>query len=135
MGFWATSLTGWETRRWMTHLLLMAFFVRALVPAGYMPAFSATSDSGLRIIICTAAGAKTLLLNENGKPVPTPDSRHHDQQCVFSGLAAVAPPALMPLLASAVDFGAVAFKPNVIAELPPARAGPTLGSRGPPLIS
>jgi hypothetical protein len=118
----------------MSHLLLVAFVARALVPAGYMPDFSARSDAGLKIIICTAAGAKTLLLDESGTPSPSPDSNYPDQPCAFAGLAAVALPALLPLT-NAIEFEPVAFAPHAIADRPPARAGPALGSRGPPLIS
>lgn len=135
MGIGAISLIGDAMQRWMTHLLLIAFFVRALVPAGYMSEFSSISDAGLKIVICTGVGAKTIVLDENGKLVPTPDNGHHDQPCAFSGLTAVALPALLSLATSAVEFGAVNFTPPTIVQRPPARDGPTLGSRGPPLIS
>ena len=119
-------------KQWVANLLLIALMLRALVPVGYMPDFAAAAKGEYKVVICSAAGSKTISLDADGIPVPADPSEQHDQPCAFAGVLAFAGPALEALTisppATALDIGV----PRQSAELPPARAGPVLGSRGPP---
>jgi hypothetical protein len=117
---------------WLTHLLLLTFAVRALVPAGYMPDFGSSSTGDFKVVICTATGPKALVLDEKGDP--TPDSDHHHQPCTVAGLAMVALPSFGPLVPVTADFVAAIRIPLPAATIPPARAGPQRSSRGPPHV-
>lgn len=120
-------------RAGIAQILLLAFALRALVPVGYMPDLAALSKGTLQVVICTANGSETVLLDAGGKTHKKTNS-HADQPCAFSGLhaaaltASVAEPAKPAIEVSRLKF---AFE----ALLPPARAGPALGSRGPPTLS
>lgn len=120
---------------WIVHVLLLAFALRALVPAGYMPDFGALSKGVYKVVICTSAGSKSITVDADGHSVPDNSGAHGDQPCAFSGLAAKALPnpqsiaIALPLLREADQFEVLSV------VLPPARAGPVLGSRGPPLNS
>lgn len=115
--------------QWVLSLLVLAFAVRALVPPGYMPEFS---QGVFKVVICTASGSKILHDSEHDNPqAPS----HHGQPCAFAGLAVFDVPqfevvAFRPVVAN--DAGLIA---PLAVSLPPARAGPPLGSRGPPSIS
>ncbi|MEQ1672187.1 MAG: DUF2946 family protein [Hyphomicrobium sp.] len=123
--------------RWLCHLLILAFALRALIPAGFMPAFTAAPDGGFKVVICTSTGIQTLLLNvlDDGGAPPGQHSGQAGEACAFSGMSSVS----LPQIAS-VD---IAFGPLPVASwashrahvLPPVRAGPVLGSRGPPALS
>jgi hypothetical protein len=67
-----------------TLLLLTAFLLRALVPAGWMPG----AALGTPVVICTAAGAQTILLDSNGKPAKR--EQRLGEPCLFAAFAAVA---------------------------------------------
>jgi hypothetical protein len=114
---------------WVLRLLLVVFALRALVPPGYMPELSALSKGVLKVVICTASGTKTVDADEPDHPNPAP---HHDQPCAFAGLVAFDVPQLEPVaVQNAVARSAGLIAPLAV-SLPPARAGPILGSRGPP---
>lgn len=122
-------------REWVVRLLLMSFVLRALIPIGYMPDFGAAAKGVFKVVICTASGSKSLALDAKGTPVPKQKSHHDDQPCAFTGLAAV-------VLADLQIASLEAPEPNDVTEirppsagLPPVRAGPQLGSRGPPDFS
>jgi hypothetical protein len=117
---------------WLTHLLLLTFAVRALIPAGYMPDFGSSSTGDFKVVICTATGPKALVLDENGDPGS--DSDHPHQPCTLAGLATVALPSFGPIVPVSVDFRAATWIPLPAATKPPARAGPQRSSRGPPNI-
>ena len=122
-------------RRSAASLLLLAFALRALVPIGYMPDFSATSKGVFKVVICSAMGAKTILLDVDGKPTPDQKNSDHDQPCAFAGLAAVGLPTpdVAPLAVPEFHFSNLI--PRLAHQMPPSRAGPQLGSRGPPQVS
>ncbi|MEQ1715029.1 MAG: DUF2946 family protein [Hyphomicrobium sp.] len=123
-------------KRWVAHLLLLALVSRALIPVGYMPDFSAAAKGAFKVVICSAMGAQTIALDEGGKPhLPDQSNGHHEQPCAFSGLAAVALPALDAIPIVIAEFRNSALIPRVVVQLPPTRAGPVLGSRGPPQLS
>lgn len=139
-------------RRWVAHLLLFAFALRALIPAGYMPDFSATSRGSFKVVICTTASASSVAMkmnlgdvglfddadslndsNNNGAPHPL--SKHSSDSCAFTGIASLALPDLEIAPAARLDFAAIKLTPAEAAIVPPARAGPALGARAPPKYS
>jgi hypothetical protein len=65
---------------------LMAYFLRALVPLGWMP----ESAGGATLVICTAQGLSTIQLDSEGNPVePGSDdgSGHETAPCIFGTTA------------------------------------------------
>jgi len=134
MGFRGAQ-SGARLRWWVAHLLLSAFVLRALIPVGYMPDFSAVAQGVFKVVICSASGAKTLTVDANGHHVPDKSIPSHDQPCAFAGLAKFATPVLDVIEVASPE---VAAQPVAFGEFklwPPVRAGPVLGSRGPPLFS
>lgn len=129
------GIKGWASQRWIIHLLLVAFTLRALIPVGYMPDLAAASRGVLRIVICTAAGAKLLTVDENGDPAPQERADHSDKPCAFSGLASVAVPALEAATVGPPELGGPPLIARPSVEAPPARAGPAHRTRAPPLSS
>jgi hypothetical protein len=72
-------------------LLLLALFLRAMVPPGYMPDLSALGEGGLPLVICTGNVQKTLLVDKDGAPVKTSDAPSPGEiPCLFAALAALA---------------------------------------------
>ncbi len=127
-----------DGRTWRANIVrvvLAAFLLRALIPAGFMPDFGAASRGVFQVVICSANGLEHLTLDVNGKPVHEQKSSHQHQPCAFSGLAAVALPDLAAAQAPAPDHRVIGLIACCAIGLPPARAGPPLGSRGPPQIS
>lgn len=70
-------------------LLVTVFFIRALVPAGFMP-----DVSGRHLLtICSGTGTATILVDQNNQPLSESTSHHPDQAglvdfCPFSLLSA-----------------------------------------------
>lgn len=122
-------------RRWVSHLLLLAFVARAIIPAGYMPDFAAAAQGVFKVVICTASGQQSLTLDAEGNPVPEPSQQHHDQPCAFSGLTALNTPELTVLTIARPVYDMTQRVPLSYVLLPPARAGPAHGSRAPPTLS
>lgn len=122
-------------KRWLAHLLLLAVAVRALIPIGYMPDFAAAGDGVFKVVICSGMGAKQVALDADGKPLPDQQASNDGQPCAFAGVAVVALPILDALPLPAPDFQTAALSARTAVDLPPARAGPALGSRGPPQVS
>lgn len=60
-------------------LLLVALVMRGLVPVGFMPG-TAPDGAGLSIVICTAEGSRTLLVDADGEHHPSDGER---EICVF----------------------------------------------------
>jgi hypothetical protein len=119
-------------RRWVANLLLLAFALRALVPVGYMPDFEAAARGSYKIVICTTAGAQSIVIDEDGNKVPQKHGDHNDQPCAFAGMAAFVDVQfkIAPLAVPVTFADLFAFRESVV--LPPTRAGPVLGSRAPP---
>ena len=81
-----------EYRSLALALIVLAFFIRAIIPAGFM--VSGSSDTVLSVTICSdaSAGLKQMQLVIPGKE-PTSghsDGMHKAQHCAFSSLAKVA---------------------------------------------
>ena len=122
-------------RRWLSHLALFVFIARSLVPVGFMPDFTSGKDGAFRIVICTGYGTQTVDLDANGHKLPAKPGASHHQPCAFSASSAVAD---LPLVAMPVEdreFASVLAHAVIFDVLPPARAGPAVGSRAPPQIS
>jgi len=116
-------------------LLLVALFVRALVPAGFMPAVAAQGH-GLTLVICSGSGGlQTITVDEEGKKLPAKSGKTSHEPCAFSGHLGIAAPSLD--VATLLHVLEPARPPIVAANyfLPPVRAGPALGSRAPPFHS
>lgn len=127
-------------RRWLAHLLLLAFALRALIPAGYMPDFTVAAHGAFKVVICSAASSSPIqvdLLDGSGSPTDQTEkhSKHASDICAFTGIAAIALPDLQiePLLL--LEFAAIALTYPLAVTLPPVRAGPALGARAPPRFS
>lgn len=118
---------------WLARLLVATVVLRALVPVGFMPDLSRLASGTIQLVICTGTGSKLVTLDENGKPVPAKSSAHADQACPFAGSVLTALPQHGGLALSHPQAPAAADLGDLATVLPPARAGPPLGSRGPPL--
>lgn len=123
----------------LTALLLTGLLLRSLMPVGFMPGIGA--DGQLTIVICTADGAKSIVVDADGNALPSPAGDHGSADdhaaapCAFSMLTALALP---DLTASPVVSDVIVTRATVVIrqQSPPQRiAGPPVGSRGPPLVS
>lgn len=129
---------GWSgTGRWLAHLLLVLFALRAIAPAGYMPDPAALQDGRFEIVVCTPAGLKTIMAAPD-RAGPTDDERSSDDlsatECPFQRVMAKA------LVVPGQDGAPVRWtQPAIPGEMwgrtvmprsaPP---GPPLGPRAPP---
>lgn len=121
--------------RWIVCLLAAAFVLRALVPVGYMPDLAAAAQGEFKVVICTVHGILTVAVDDTGKVVPGKTDSKTGQQCTFGVLGTLMLPTLEGgLVLSAPLVVTVATLPLAV-DLPPVRAGPQLGSRGPPNLS
>jgi len=133
----ASPHAGYErgARGWIVRLLAFAFVLRALIPVGFMPDLAAARDGNFRVIICTVHGMMTAEVDDTGRIVPEKTDAKAAQQCVFSVLGTL----LLPSYDGGVTLSGERLVAAVIAplavDLPPVRAGPQLGSRGPPTVS
>jgi hypothetical protein len=118
---------------WLGQLLLACLFLRALIPQGFMPDFGASADDAFKMVICSASGSKVIAFDADGGPADAPQLAHHDQPCVFSGLCPFALNTVAANELPAPIFVVIAHPQPSRFLLPPARAGPLLGSRAPPL--
>lgn len=106
-------------------LVVLALMMRALVPAGWMPA----SGKGVAITLCTGMGAVSAWVDEDGtihkgKPLPGKpiSGTPADHPCAFAGLGVAADlPTALPSMALA---------PLPVAILPALRATATGVGRG-----
>jgi len=125
----------WVIFTWRVALAL--FVLRALVPLGFMPDFSAKGQGGISLAFCTVGGAKTRLVdlaespekNESGKL-----GEHSRGECSFAVSASPALPATRSVVLTQEPSNAasVAKASSVVAPASP--RGPPLGSRAPPVL-
>lgn len=112
-------------------LAMVAFVLRALVPAGFMPHAAALAEGRFEVTFCTAGGELATL----SIPVAaTDDPAHRMPECPYGLLASQAltepPPSALPVQALPA-FGV--SRHSLHASLPPLPPhGPPLGSRAPP---
>lgn len=101
-------------------LALHGAFLRAFIPAGFMPSFS---DGEIRLAFCTPSGAQTTLADD--------DTVHAGDECVY-GLALSA-----ALTSDAVSFAVsntLAAKPVSHADGIRVTAVRAYSARGPPVL-
>ncbi|MDQ2137619.1 DUF2946 family protein [Alcaligenaceae bacterium B3P038] len=120
-------------------LLVLAFVVRALIPAGFMPRADPAQGGEMALSLCTSTGDMVTMTVDMGRPAPdTPDPHHASADCAFNMLSHQAL-TLPPGLAAVVSASAArVIAPPVVrqAALPPLpAAGPPLGSRAPPRLA
>lgn len=112
--------------------MLAALVLRSLVPGGFMIAPAAAGDGSVEIVICTAAGPKSISLSQDG--VAHPDTEKDGQQDLcpfaFSGTGALA--SAEPALAETVTYATVAFRITAALFAATPQPGAT-SARGPPL--
>ena len=87
-------MNGWvhssaERRSLLAILLLLALLMRALIPAGFMPAATST---GIVIQLCSDSIGKTVLIDLKAagapkKPLPDEQRKAGDSPCVFAASA------------------------------------------------
>ncbi len=120
-------------RFWAVHLLVCCFALRALIPAGFMPDFSAAAEGKLRVVICSAQGSKTLTIALGDAGSHQPATHHGQEICPFAAAPLAGYQAAdLPLLTSLAFVSVPSTLPHddqVVVR----RVGPPLGSRGPPV--
>ena len=115
-------------RRFLTPLLILAFALRALVPAGFMLAPSAVGE--MTVVLCTGHGPQTITLDADGKPVPATPKQSQHTNCAYASVGGVA--LSEPVLAPAghdITFFGCRFIPGAICFAPSKR--PATGAPGP----
>jgi hypothetical protein len=121
--------------RALAALALLAMSVRALVPAGFMPAQQ--DGRFLSVVLCTGYGGVEAVLDlatgDVSKDAPAHDgSRDEETPCVFAAAAPLAPPSASSILISAplvvgesdAAPAQLAFMPGLAAPPPWATAPP-----------
>ena len=94
-------------------LVLLAFAVRAIIPAGYM--INAAPQSGVMVVLCSSHGLLEVKVDpvtgevSFAKKAPSNQSDKDDSPCAFSVIAKVAPP----------STGLVFVAPRELAALAP----------------
>lgn len=124
-----------RVRVWLGHALLVAFVLKALIPAGYMPDFSGRDGQAFKIVICTANGTKLIDSDDFGDDTNNGSSaKHAGEPCALGGLAV----SLLPGLSATVDLPRLLDTTigglELAVVLPPARAGPAHSPRAPPAL-
>lgn len=133
MRFYKLSLRD-QFRHAALWVLLCAFVLRALIPVGYMPDFGSLNRGALKVVICTGAGSKTLVLDATGDPVPSRQTRKVDHPCAFTGIAAaVASFANLEFIAQRYSSHRFLFLTASQSFL--RNPGFVLGPRGPPRLA
>jgi hypothetical protein len=110
-------------------LLLVALFLHALMPVGWMPNPAGLGESAF--IICAADGTI-----QHGRAPLQPDSTTHHDACIFAAAAAhaSAPPQAAALAAPMLRAAALTFVPPAPAAPVSARFAPQ-SPRAPPTFS
>jgi len=116
-----------------TGVLLVAVLLRALIPAGFMPVWSEKASGFSGLVICTAQGSKVIADpgGEQKRPIEKTASDH--EYCPILASSVALPPLSLGFEFAAA-FGDPAVWPRFDFGTPPARAGPNLSIRGPPVI-
>jgi len=124
-------------RRWASHpvlavLLIAALGWRALIPAGFMPAFS--EGRTLTVQLCSTRGNQATTLHLQGNEQSTPAGAQGAETCPYASVGSSAPP---PSFVSIAQFSSllsesVAAPPGRLLTRPEARAH---SPRGPPVFA
>lgn len=121
-------------RVWLGHAFLVAFVLRALVPAGFMPEFT-KSDGSFKIVICTANGSKVIDAGLDDNPHGGTVAKHMGDPCAMSGATALVLPDTAATFALPDLYPATVPAMGSPVTLPPARAGPAHAPRAPPTLA
>lgn len=121
-----------RVRVWLGHALLIAFVLKALIPAGFMPDFSGQDGQSFKIVICTANGSKLVDAGDDGSGGSV--AKHAGDPCALGALVALTAPDLASTVAYTGRLTAARNKLPPAAVLPPARAGPAHSPRAPPSL-
>lgn len=125
-------------RQVLLGLAMLAFVLRALVPAGFMPGMDAGHGGPLVLMLCNAAGEETSLALDFSDLVAEKDhgadsERMSSQDCPFGMVAAQA---MLPTADIVLQLASVAASELPVAfyfgPWPISAQGPPLGSRAPP---
>ena len=117
------------------HAVLIAFVLKALIPAGFMPDFSGHDGQSIKIVICTANGTK--LVDADGFADDKSNgsiAKHAGEPCILGGLAASILPGLVATVDLPSEFDTSRDRFALAVVLPPARAGPAHSPRAPPSL-
>lgn len=112
--------------------MLAALVLRSLVPGGFMIAPAAAGDGTVEIVICTAAGPKSVQLSHDGVTHPATDEAEQQDLCPFAFTATGTLASAEPALAEAVTYANVAFRITAALFAATPQPGAT-SARGPPL--
>lgn len=121
-----------RVRVWLGHALLVAFVLKALIPAGFMPDFSGQDGQSFKIVICTANGSKLVDVDGGGSGGPV--AKHAGEPCSLGALAALAAPDFSTTPAYTAQLDASRAGLLIAVVLPPVRAGPAHSPRAPPSL-
>jgi len=125
-----------KANRLLIIFLSLALVIKSLIPAGYMPDMASLRNGAFKIVICTAYGAKEILLDDKYR---LPGQEKHKQEngkaheaCPFSAFsyAAITPAFIILALLFAFAFFGISLTQN---RLTCRRIG-THHSRAPPRI-
>ncbi len=123
-------------RRLAAWLVLGALFLRALVPAGFMPDLGALADGAYPITICSGGFEKTILLDKDGNPVDQPAPHASESPCVFAAVVSLALPLLAAILLPLLALAPLArWVPSSSAPTPFPRPPGLAGPRAPPALA
>ncbi|OYW54316.1 MAG: hypothetical protein B7Y80_10255 [Hyphomicrobium sp. 32-62-53] len=121
-----------RVRVWLGHALLVAFVLKALIPAGFMPDFSGHDGQSFKIVICTANGSKLVDAGDDSSGGSV--TKHAGEPCALSALAALAAPDVATSVAYSGLLNSARQEIAPAAVLPPVRAGPAHSPRAPPSL-
>ncbi len=137
MNRWGFRQLRSRARRAFSCVALVLFALQLTIPAGFMPDVGALKSGQYEVVICTGSGFKTITVDESGRqvdPGQSDDSQSPGQfSCPFFKVAAQAAalPTMPVLNAPVVHVENVVVRDRIVTVR---RAGPTLGSRAPPLV-
>lgn len=110
--------------------MLLALYLRILIPAGYMPTFSA---QGIVVELCSGESGKTIIIDLGSKPENEKQKHAADSPCVFAAglghtlLTHAAPLYAPPAIYGGTVVGIIArarFAAIRLAAPPPPAQGP-----------
>lgn len=123
-------------RRLAGWLVLCALFLRALVPAGFMPDLGALADGAYPITICSGGFERTILLDKDGNPVDQPAPHASESPCVFAAVVSLALPVLAAILLPLLALAPLArWVPSTSTPVPFPRPPGLAGPRAPPAFA
>ena len=126
-------VAGW--RATMVRWLLLCCVMRALLPVGYMPNFSATDASDFQFVMCTTNGGAVDPAKDGRVPADRDQGHRATEFCAFGALPVLAQPATqdrIPVPTGTMVAPATFPQQRVLNRI---HVGPHVGSRAPPSFS